>query len=189
MSPRWWRALFGGHGGPVNRYAVRFEPDGAGVLTARGDVSRLVPVVMDAMREWSGPVGMALVVYRDRPEEWVASGLPRGRALEGLLRIRDLIGAGGLDLAVFSEIEALSVYVDRFGILEARGLGDGLDELGTRLIAAGFARVSRVSAVPPAPDPNHAWTVEDAARVEETAVFLQLFTARASEGDTSADGS
>jgi len=173
-----WSVLRGGPRTHSARFAVRFETDGAVTLNATAPPGRLVPVVLNQVGDWSGPVGMAMVVYRPEPEEWVAAGVPRARALEGLLHIRDLIGAGGLDLAMFSELEALSIYVDRFGLLEARGLGDGVAGLGARLAAAGFTKVARVSTIPRVPIPGYVWSDEDRTRVSGVVELLQLVEAQ-----------
>jgi hypothetical protein len=70
--------------------------------------------------------------------EWVARSIPRARVLEGLLSLRDLLGAGAMDVAVFSPEHGIEIFLDRWGSLEIRTGGWWEPRFRTLLEERGF---------------------------------------------------
>ena len=89
-------------------------------FSARGEHPRVTQLLLDAVRAIPGSLGVAIVEIGDSPREWVGSGVSRAEVLESVLALRDLLGRGSLDLAVFSSHEGVEIYLDRTGLLEIR---------------------------------------------------------------------
>jgi hypothetical protein len=89
-------------------------------FSARGEHPRVTQLLLDAVRAIPGSFGVAIVELGDSPREWVGTGVLRGEALEAILALRDLLGRGSMDLAVFSSSEGVEIYLDRTGLLEMR---------------------------------------------------------------------
>ncbi len=156
------------------RYSVRTQGRNLRHFTARGDQPRLTQVILEAARSLSGSLGVVLVEVHDTPREWTAIDMDRSQILEGLLELRDLLGRGGLDLAVFSSDEAVEVFLDRFGTLEIRCGGWHEPRFRGLLEGQGFAHVPALSSLPlDIPDQSR-WTEEDTRRVEDVCVRLGL---------------
>jgi hypothetical protein len=92
-------------------------------FSARGEHPQVTQLLLDAVRAIPGSFGVAIVELGESPREWVGTGVLRAEALEGILALRDLLGRGSLDLAVFSSSEGVEIYLDRTGLLEIRTSG------------------------------------------------------------------
>jgi hypothetical protein len=107
----------------VNRQACFTSILAAGGVrqfSARGEHPRVTQLLLDAVRVLPGGLGIAIVELGESPREWVGTGVSRGELLEAILALRDLLGHGALDLAVFSSSEGVEIYLDRGGLLEIR---------------------------------------------------------------------
>ena len=160
------------HGEP--RYSVRAEGAQLRRFTARGDQPHLTQVLLETARSLAGSLGMVLVEVHGRPREWTAANLDRSLLLQGLMGLRDLLGRGGLDMALFSADEAVEVFLDRFATLEIRCGGWHEPRFRGLLEAQGFARTARVSALPLCYHGAPPWTEADSRRVEEICSRLGL---------------
>ena len=89
-------------------------------FSARGEHPRVTQLLLDAVRAIPGTLGVAIVELGESPREWVGTGVARAEVLESVLALRDLLGRGTLDLAVFSSHEGVEIYLDRTGLLEIR---------------------------------------------------------------------
>jgi hypothetical protein len=161
---------------PAPAYSSRTESNGSRHLLVRGDAGRLTKLLLDVIQETPAPLGIALVEYRaEEPVEWVSSGLDRGTVLEGILSVRDLVGRGAVDLAVFSQIQGLELFLDRLGILEIRTGAWNEPRLISVLDRLGFHRVPRVSLASGDLDPGAApWDEESLRRFDRTKERLDL---------------
>lgn len=156
------------------RYAVRPEGNNLRRFTARGDQPRLTQVLLDAARSLPGSLGLVLVEVHGRPREWTAVDMDRSRLLEGLFELRDLLGEGGIDMAVFSAEESVEVFLDRFATLEIRCGGWHEPRFRGLLEAQGFERLERLSSLPLSYKGAPPWPEEAARRVEEVCARLGL---------------
>lgn len=135
------------------RFSVRLEDRDIRFLTARGDQPRVTQVLLEAVRELSGPLGLVIVEVQ-RVREWVVSAVPRARVLGGLVTLRDLLGQGPIDVAVFSTPMATEIFLDRWGNLEVRA-GTWLEpRLRAILEYHGFREVPHLSTLPSQPAPT-----------------------------------
>lgn len=141
----------------------------------RGPRPRVVSTLFSAIQGLSGTPGFALVELADAaPREWVTGAVPKAKLLAGLLGIRDLLGAGRLDIAVFSPSEAEELHLDRLGTLEVRA-GDWRETSWTRtLVGQGYGVVEQLPALPtdaPLPEP---WPADGTTRVQAVIADLDL---------------
>ena len=121
-----------------------------------------------------GELGLVVVEVHDRPREWTATAVERASVLEMLVGMRDLLGRGGLDVAVFSPDEGVEVFLDRFATLEIRCGEWNEPRFRGMLEGLGFSFDERVPSLPETyPDPV-AWTEEDRSRVEELCAAVGL---------------
>lgn len=81
---------------------------------------QLTQMAMNLVRRMPSPMGLVLVEYRPAPREWTSAYLGRRRTLSALVKIRDLLGRSGLDVAVVSPPLGVEVIVDHLGALEIR---------------------------------------------------------------------
>jgi len=139
-------------------------------FSARGDHPRVTQLLLDAVRAIPGSLGVALVELGESPREWVGTGVSRGEVLESVLALRDLLGRGSLDLAVFSSHEGVEIYLDRTGLLEIRTSGTWEPRARSLLEAQHFTWAPRL---PEAlnPGPTNAAARE---RIQAVAEFLTL---------------
>lgn len=145
-------------------YAAHLEESGARFLMARGDHPSVTQALLDGVRCLTGTVGFVIVETTPTPREWLVTSIPRTRVLEGLLSVRDLLGRGHLDVAIFSRKLEVELFLDRLGTLEIR-TGSWLEpRLRGVLESRGFNRVSRLSVLPPPPE-AHAWDDEHRERL------------------------
>jgi hypothetical protein len=132
---------------------VRQEDRDIRFLTARGDQPRITQVFLEAVQELSGPLGLVIVEVQ-RVREWVVSEVPRSRVLAGLVSLRDLLGQGPIDVAVFSTPMAMEIFLDRWGNLEVRA-GTWIEpRLRAILGHHGFREVPHLSTLPSQPAPS-----------------------------------
>ena len=128
---------------------------------------------------------MVLVDVGGPPREWATPSVPRPAVQEGLLSLRDLLGNGLLDIAVFSSREGVEVYLDRFGTLEIRIGSWDEPRLRSLLERKGFRRVARLSVLPPSPGGMTRWTPENRQRFDVAQEFLAVEAASVSEAEGS----
>lgn len=154
-----------------NLYTIRVEENGPRFLTARGDLPRVTQVFLDVIRTVTGSLGLVLVEVTPVPREWLVSSIPRARILEGLFSIRDLLGSGHLDVAVFSGRHGVEFFLDRLGTLEIR-TGSWLEpRMRGVLESQGFERVGHLTTLPQVRDPID-WTDEHQDRVDQVRTVL-----------------
>lgn len=134
-------------------------------LTARGDLAASIQTVLDGIRCVRGPLGLVVVEVGPPAREWVAQSLPSAQILEALMSLRDLWGQGNLDVAVHSRRHGLEIFLDRFGTLEFRMEGWLEPRIRSILEHRGFAKVARLSVVPPSVPPPANWTEVHADRL------------------------
>jgi hypothetical protein len=147
-----------------NLYTAEIEENGPRFLMARGDLPRVTQAFFDAIRTVTGSLGVVLVEVTPTPREWLVPSVPRARILEGLVSIRDLLGTGHLDVAVFSHRNGVEFFLDRFGTLEIR-TGSWLEpRLRGILESRRFEKVSHLATLPSLSDPIE-WTDEHRDRV------------------------
>jgi hypothetical protein len=117
-------------------------------LTARADQPRITQVLLETVQELTGPLGLVIVEVQ-RVREWVISSVPRPRVLAGLVCLRDLLGQGPIDVAVFSTPMGIEIFLDRWGNFEVRA-GTWIEpRLRGILEHHGFREVSHLSTLPP----------------------------------------
>jgi hypothetical protein len=131
-------------------------PGGVRQFSARGEHPRLTQLLLDAVRAISGSLGVAIVELGESPREWVGSGVSRAEALEAILALRDLLGRGSLDLAIFSSTEGVEIYLDRRGLLEIRTGGTWEPRARSLLMAQKFVWAPKLPppAYPEVPNPG-----------------------------------
>lgn len=154
-------------------YCVRKEPYGLLHMTARGEHSLVTQAFIEAVRAARSPLGLVLVEAQGTHPEWAIPDLKRSAVLHALMTLRDLLGRGLLDAAVFSSQEGLEVYLDRFGMLEIRA---GLWEeprLRSLLEARGFRGVAGLSVLPEAPPEETEWSTESRERYQSVQWMLE----------------
>lgn len=159
---------------PPPRFHVHGEASGAWTLTARGDGIQVSQVGIEVVRFMSPPLGIAMVEYRDRPREWVAPSVERGRVLEAFVGLRDLLGCGGFDLAVFSPTETLELFIDRSGLMEIRTGSWNEPKLRSILTACGFLETLHVPTLPVSRRAGFEWTPDQDRRVRRIHESLAL---------------
>jgi hypothetical protein len=108
---------------------------------------------------------MVLVEVKPTPREWIVTSVPRPRILESLLSIRDLLGQGYIDLAVFSQRHGVEVFLDRLGTLEIRSGAWFEPRLRALFESQGFQETPRLSVLPQREAPIE-WIEEHEARVK-----------------------
>ena len=134
-------------------------------VTARGDQAWITQALLDAIRSLSSPLGVVFVVVEESSTEWIASPVRRQKVLEGLVTIRDLLGTGGVDLAVFSSTEGIEIFLDRSGTLEFRYEPWWEPRLRSILGEQGFRLVPRLP-TPSQSSEETIWSPEESARLD-----------------------
>jgi hypothetical protein len=145
-------------------YCVRKEPFGLLHVTARADHSVLTQALLEAVRSTRSPLGLVMVEAEGPHAEWAVPDLKRSAVLHALVALRDLLGRGLLDVAVFSSPEGFEVYLDRLGTLEIRA---GLWEeprLRSLLEGQGFRGVPGLSVIPEHRPEEVEWSEESRER-------------------------
>ncbi len=162
----WLVGLTGRRSEPARpSYSVRVGRDGLSHVIARGDQPQATQVLVEAVRAFTGPLGLILVEVHGRAREWAGENLDRTAVLAALLQARDLWGRGVADLALFYAGEGVEIYFDRFGLLEMRAGGWAEPRLRAILELQGFGEVSRLSSLPLPPKEVVAPTPETLARL------------------------
>ena len=158
----------------MRRYAMRRLSDGVGGFVVKGPQPDITGLVFSLLEDFGGPLGMVVVEHRDRSREWVARDLERGRVIQALMTLRDLLGRGVLDLALFSSTHALEVFLDQWGTLEIRTGVWNEPRIIATLEVAGFERVDHVSPVPAEGRVEHEWSADATHRVRTIRELLGL---------------
>ena len=162
--PTWFSRLSRSSEPEPSVYSVRTEESGLRFIRARGGQPRITSVLLEAVRAMPGNHGMVLVELRPSPREWIVTSVSRPRVLESLLSIRDLLGQGHIDLAVFSRRHGVEVFLDRFGTLEIRSGAWFEPRLRALFESRGFQQTPRLSVLPRHEAPIE-WIEEHEARV------------------------
>jgi hypothetical protein len=133
-------------------------------------------ILLEGITVVPGSLGIVIVEATPVAREWLAPTVKRSRILEALLSIRDLLGQGHLDIAVFSPRHGVEFFLDRFATLEIR-TGSWLEpRFRAMLEAKEFRYVARLPVLPE--DPRVAeWTEEDRVRVARAREALKCRTA------------
>lgn len=147
-----------------NRFALRRRAAETVQIAVRGETGAVTQLLIDATGSLAAAYGLVLVEYREAPREWMAADVPRGRVLEALMSLRDLLGTGGLDVAVHSPGEHVELILDRFGVLEIRAGVWHEPRLRSLLTQRGFVEDPGITVLPPARAGEFAWTRETDAR-------------------------
>jgi hypothetical protein len=145
-------------------------------FSARGEHPIVTQLFLDAVRAIPGSLGVVIVELGETPREWVGTGSSRPEVLESVLALRDLLGRGALDLAVFSSVEGVEIYLDRAGILEIRTGGSWEPRARSLLENRGFRWTARLT---PAWNPPAVLLPEARERLVAVTRFLGLRVATA----------
>ncbi|HET9234971.1 MAG TPA: hypothetical protein VFP10_12595, partial [Candidatus Eisenbacteria bacterium] len=114
-------------------------------FSIRAEHPQITQLLLDAVRALPGPLGVAIVELGEPTREWVGTGASRPEVLEAILAMRDLLGRGSLDVAVFSGHEGVEIYLDRAGILELRVQGSWEPRARSLLETGGFMWTARLT--------------------------------------------
>ena len=156
------------------RFAIHPVSEGVRRVVARGGIHQVIHATLELVRAHRGNLGLVMVEYEsDDLLEWVDESLDRGRVLETLLSLRDLLGSGGFDVAIHTPYEGWELILDRFGILEIRAGSWQEPRLRSLFTEAGFCEVPRLSALPPDVDPLP-WSRESWERFNRVRFALGL---------------
>lgn len=123
-------------------FTAHMVAGGVRQFTARGDQPLASQLLLDAVRALPGTLGLVIVDLCEPPREWIGGNLTRVQVLEGLLALRDLLGQGAMDVAVFSSGEGVEIFLDRSGVLEIRTGGSWEPRARSLLESRGFRWVS-----------------------------------------------
>ena len=145
-------------------YAVSGGEDGVRTLAARGKRTLVGETFFQAATRLRGPLGLVLVEDHGAPREWTSADEGRAVILEALLQLRDLLGRGGMDVGLFSAVEGVELFLDRFGSLDVRCVSWRESEMRRILDGLGFRRVPRISVVPSPDRDRTPWSPEDHSR-------------------------
>ena len=145
-------------------------------FSIRAEHPQITQLLFDAVRALPGPLGVAIVELGEPTREWVGTGASRAEVLEAILALRDILGRGSLDVAVFSGHEGVEIYLDRTGILELRVQGSWEPRARSLLETGGFMWAARLA---PAWMPSGTLSLEARERVSAVAAFLELRVAPA----------
>ena len=140
-------------------------------FSIRAEHPQITQLLLDAVRALPGPLGVAIVDLGEPAREWVGTGASRAEVLEAILAMRDLLGRGSLDIAVFSGHEGVEIYLDRAGLLEFRVQSSWEPRARSLLETGGFMWAARLT---PAWAPAGTLTMEARERVSAVAAFLEL---------------
>ena len=132
---------------------VELRPTFTSVLAAggvrqfsiRAEHPQITQLLLDAVRALPGPLGVAIVDLGEPTREWAGTGASRAEVLEAILAMRDLLGRGSLDVAVFSGHEGVEIYLDRAGILELRVQSSWEPRARSLLESGGFMWAARLT--------------------------------------------
>ena len=168
--------LRGGDSAARPRYSVSRQEDDVRFFTARGDHPRVTQILLEGIGVVPGSWGIVVVEVTPVAREWLAPSVSRPRVLEALLSIRDLLGQGHVDIAVFSPEHGVEFFLDRFATLEIR-TGSWLEPRFRALLEAKeFRYESRLPVLPKAPRVAE-WTEEDRLRLARARDALKCRTA------------
>jgi hypothetical protein len=162
-------------------FTAQIVTGGVRQFCARGDQPLVFLGLMDCVRALPGPLGIVIVDLGESPREWVGNSLSRVQILEGLLALRDLLGQGAMDVAVFSSEEGVELFLDRSGTLEIRTGGWWEPRARSLLEGRGFRWVSSLAPTwSTAPVPL---TPEARERINAVCAFLDMRATIASYGE------
>lgn len=150
--------------GLPSEYSVRKQPFGPLHLTARAEHPLVTQALIEAVQAARSPLGLVLVEADGGHREWAVPRLARTAVLHSLVTLRDLLGVGLLDLAVFSPQEGLEIYLDRFGTLEIRAGVWEEPRLRSLLEGHGFQGVVGLSLLPEEAPTPATWNEESRER-------------------------
>jgi hypothetical protein len=162
----------------VSQYEVQCQSKGIILVRARGPQAQLAQVVFGLIQQFPSPLGLVLVEYRPQPREWLSAYMSRGRTLEALFRIRDLLGNAPMDLAIVSPPLGVEIIVDHLGVLEIRAAEWNEAMFRKALDDAHFSESPSLGRTPEQEPPH--WRIHQ-ERIRQFVVELRLKPAKADQ--------